>query len=210
MVGGRGRLIAFEGIDGCGKSTQAASLAREIGAVSTREPGGTAVGRRLREILLTADGMPVSGRAEALLMIADRAQHVEEVVGPALDRGRWVVSDRFTGSTLAYQGYGRGLDLGDLEQLAAFATGGLVPDLTILIDLPPEEARLRSGAREPDRLERLEEGFHHRVREGYLALAASGGDRWAVVDGRGTVEEVATAVRAVVGERLEAGTGTAP
>ena len=122
-MSGRGRLIALEGVDGCGKSTQALRLARTIGALSTAEPGATPLGTTLRTLLLDPGLPPVSERAEALLMAADRAQHVDEVVRPALDEGRWVVTERFSGSTLAYQGYGRGLDLEELRRLVLWATG---------------------------------------------------------------------------------------
>ena len=132
----RGRLIALEGIDGCGKSTQARRLADRLGALLTFEPGATQLGVSLRRLLLDTAGSPVSERAEALLMAADRAQHVTEVVVPALDAGTWVVTDRYASSTLAYQGYGRGLDLDRLGRLVQWATGGLAPDVTLLIDVP--------------------------------------------------------------------------
>jgi dTMP kinase len=191
---GRGRLIAFEGGEGSGKSTQAHLLAADLGAVLTHEPGGTEVGRRIREVVLDPACALLDAKAEALLMAADRAQHVAEVVGPALARGDDVVSDRFTGSSLAYQGYGRGLDLEEVRRLSAWAAGGLEPDLTVLLDVPPEVAAARRpGAR--DRLEGEGADFHRRVAEGYRALAATD-PRWVVVDGTGTVDEVASRVRA--------------
>jgi dTMP kinase len=196
-----GRLIAFEGIDGCGKSTQARLLSGSLGALYTFEPGDTGLGASLRELLLGSDGV-LSPRAEALLMAADRAQHIDEVVGPALSAGRWVVTDRFNGSTLAYQGAGRGLDVGVLGQMVAFATDGLPADLSILVDVPVEVARARMETGDPDRLERLDPGFHERVADGYRSLARSDRDTWAVVDGTGTVEEVAAAVEKVVSDRL--------
>jgi dTMP kinase len=125
----RGRLIALEGIDGCGKSTQASALADVLGAQLTFEPGATPVGARLRELLLTPDATPPTARAEALLMAADRAEHVVRVVEPALAAGEWVVSDRYAGSTIAYQGYGQGLDPSELVGLVRWATGGLAADL---------------------------------------------------------------------------------
>lgn len=190
---GRGRLIALEGIDGCGKSTQARRLAERIGAVLTFEPGATEVGRSLRRLLLEGAEGTVSDRAEALLMAADRAQHVTEVVRPALERGTWVVTDRFVGSTLAYQGYGRGLDLAGLDRLVQWATGGLLPDLTVLIDVPVALAGRRlAGSR--DRLERQGDRFQQRVADGYRRLADEATTSWAVVDGSGTVEEVEAAV----------------
>ncbi len=201
-MSGRGRLIALEGVDGCGKSTQARRLAASIGAVSTAEPGATQLGATLRTLLLDPDLPPVSERAEALLMAADRAQHVSEVVRPALDEGRWVVTERFSGSTLAYQGYGRGLDLDALRRLVQWATGGIEPDLTILLDVSPSRARARLDPERADRLERLDASFHERVRDGYRALAAGAPDTWVVVDADTDVERVAEHLLAVVVERL--------
>ncbi|MDE3086553.1 MAG: dTMP kinase [Acidobacteriota bacterium] len=201
-----GRLIAIEGIDGCGKSTQARVLAEALGAVLTHEPGATALGRSLRGLLLDPDGDAPSERAEALLMAADRAQHVAGVIRPALRAGRWVVTDRYSASTLAYQGYGRGLPLEDLRRLVAWATEELTPDLQVLVDVDPAVARGRAGTA-PDRLERLDASFHDRVRQGYLALADAEPDRWAVVDGAGAVEVVASAVRGAVERRLGAPAG---
>ena len=140
-------------------------------------------------------------RAEALLLLADRAQHVAEVVRPNLERGVDVVTDRFSGSTLAYQGWGRGLDVGELEELSAWATGGLEPDLVVLLDVDPEVAADRLHRR-PDRMELAGADFHRRVGDGYKALAAASAGTWAVVDGAGTVDEVAARVRAAVDGRL--------
>jgi len=206
---GSGRLIALEGIDGSGKTTQAALLASTIGdamVTITAEPGATALGAGLRRLLLDPGLPPVAARTEALLLAADRAQHVAEVVAPALAAGRWVVTDRFTGSTLAYQGYGRGLDLEELRRLVDWATAGLEPDLNVLVDVPLEVARRRRRGGGDDRLESLGEDFHQRVRAGYLALAAGDPGRWAVVDGEGAVDEVATRLSAAVTSRL----GVAP
>jgi dTMP kinase len=201
-VSGLGRLIALEGVDGCGKSTQALRLARAIGALSTAEPGATQLGATLRTLLLDPELPPVSERAEALLMAADRAQHVDEVIRPALETGRWVVTERFSGSTLAYQGYGRGLDLDELRRLVLWATGGIEPDLTILLDVSPSLARGRRDLERADRLERLDAGFHGRVRDGYRALAEADADTWVVVDAGGDVEVVAQQLLAVVRGRL--------
>ena len=200
-MSGRGRLIAIEGIDGSGKSTQARLLADSLGALLTHEPGDTALGRELRTLLLESSSSPISPRAEALLMAADRAQHVAEVIAPALGAGRWVVTDRFSASTLAYQGYGRGLDLDELQSLVGWAAGGLAPDLTVLVDLSPELARERRG-RAADRLERLDAEFHERVRHGYLDMARRHPVGWIVVDGSPPPPEVAGAVRVLVAERL--------
>ncbi len=199
----RGRLIAFEGVDGCGKSTQARLLAGSLGALLTHEPGDTPLGSRLRELMLHGEG-GLSPRAEALIVAADRAEHVDLVLEPALAAGRWVVTDRFDGSTLAYQGFGRGLELDRLRATLAFATGGLAADLTVLIDVPVEVARGRVRSSAPDRLERLDEGFHRRVADGYRSLAAADPDHWVSVAGDASVEEVARSVAEVVGQRLGA------
>ena len=201
--GSRGRLIAFEGIDGCGKSTQARVLASRLGALLTFEPGATPLGSQLRGLLLDAGLPPLTDRAEALLMAADRAQHVAEVVTPALDGGTWVVTDRFSGSTLAYQGYGRGLDLGELARLVDWATAGLRPDLTVLIEVPTDLAGTRLTSRRHDRFERLGAGFHQRVSDGFQRLATDHPESWTVVDGTGSVDEVSESVWSVVRERLE-------
>jgi dTMP kinase len=206
--GGRGRLIALEGIDGSGKTTQVRLLADRAewaGMVTvTSEPGATALGSALRGLLLHRDLPPVAERTEALLMAADRAQHMAEVVAPALALGRWVVTDRFSGSTLAYQGYGRGLDLDELRRLVEWATAGIEPDLNILVDVPVAVARARRPAGDDDRLESLDVAFHERVRAGYLALAASDPDRWVVIDGVAGAGEVAREVSAAVAARLGA------
>jgi dTMP kinase len=209
-VSGRGRLIALEGVDGCGKSTQAVLLAGTLGALSTAEPGATALGATVRTLVLDPELPPVSERAEALLMAADRAQHVAEVVRPALEAGRWVVTERFSGSTLAYQGYGRGLDLDELRRLVLWASEGIAPDLTILLDVPPSLARGRLDLDRADRLEALDGGFHQRVRAGYHALAEDDPATWAVVDASGTVEDVAEQLLAVVVDRLGPVPGARP
>lgn len=197
--GGAGRFVVFEGGEASGKSTQAALLAGRLGAVLTREPGGTGLGARIRSIVLglDGDGCAVDPRAEALLMAADRAQHVAEVIRPALARGDTVVSDRFTGSTLAYQGYARGLDVGELAQLSSWATGGLEPDVVVLLDVAAAEAAARMN-RSLDRMEAAGADFHRRVAEGYRALAAAD-PRWVVVDGSGPVDDVAARVLSAVG-----------
>lgn len=199
MTGG-GAFIAFEGGEACGKSTQAARLAARRGALLTREPGGTELGERVRAIFLDPALGEVDGRAEALLVAAARAQHVSEVIAPALAAGRDVVTDRFTGSSLAYQGHGRRLPIDDVRALSVFATGGLDPDLTILIRVPAEVAAARLGA-ERDRLESAGDTFHRRVDEGYAELAA-GDPTWLVIDGEGTPDEVEAEVWAAVSGRL--------
>jgi dTMP kinase len=194
-----GRLIVLEGGEASGKSTQAARLAASLGAVLTREPGGTEVGERVRSVLLDPGVDGLDARAEALLMAAARAEHVASVIRPALALGRDVVSDRYSGSSLAYQGYGRGLPLEDVRWLSEWATGGLWPDLTVLISVPDADVAARqvvAGAA-ADRLEAEGDGFHSRVADGFAALAASD-PTWRVVDGRGTIDEVAARVHAVV------------
>ncbi|HWE67149.1 MAG TPA: dTMP kinase [Acidimicrobiales bacterium] len=198
----RGRLLALEGIDGCGKSTQARALAKRLGATLTHEPGATTLGASLRQLLLAADAPSVTLRAEALLMAADRAEHVALVVAPELEAGRWVVSDRFSGSTLAYQGYGRGLDLDQLARLVDWATAGLAPDLSILVDVEVPVAQQRLARSAPDRLERLGAEFAGRVRDGFLALAAADPAHWVVVDGTADPAEVTTRIVEEVQRRL--------
>lgn len=216
-------FVVFEGGEASGKTTQAGLLAARLDAVLagdavragdivragevvlTREPGGTDVGERIRSLLLDPGGGSLSPRTEALLMAAARAQHVDEVIKPALDAGRVVVCDRFSGSSFAYQGYGRGLPLGELRCLSGWAAAGVEPDLVILLDVSESvaEARTagRSPGRSPDRLESAGDDFHRRVREGFRALAAADPDRWVVIDGSGSVEEVAARVLAAYEER---------
>jgi dTMP kinase len=188
----RGRLVAFEGGEGSGKSTQAARLARAIDAVLTREPGGTPLGERIRPLLLDPE-LSVDPRAEALLMAAARAQHVAEVVEPALAAGRDVVTDRFTPSSLAYQGHGRGLDVRELAAMSQWATGGLAADLVVLLAVPPEVGMARVG-KPRDRLEAAGADFHLRVATAFREMAAADPERWVVIDGEGDPDDVARRV----------------
>jgi dTMP kinase len=190
----RGIFLVFEGVEGSGKSTQAALLSRWLGERGTphhlcREPGGTEAGEEIRRIVL--EGGEVPPRAELLLMLAARAIFVEEVVRPRLEAGQVVIADRYELSTLAYQGYGRGLPLDEVRRLNAFATGGLRPDLTIVLDVPFElgERRRAKAGRRSDRIERAGRAFHERVSEAYRLLAETepGVER---VDGTGTPEAV--------------------
>ncbi len=194
----RGRFVALEGGEGSGKSTQARLLAASTGALLTREPGGTKLGGELRRLLLDPAAGVIDARAEALLMAADRAQHIAEVVRPALEKGEHVVSDRSALSFLAYQGAGRGLPMEELRRVSDWASAGLWPDLVVLIDVPPEVARARRAAngQRLDRLEAESDDFHERVRAGFAALAPAESDRWVVVDGTGTPGEVAARVSA--------------
>jgi dTMP kinase len=197
----RGRFIAFEGGEGSGKSTQAARLAALLGALLTHEPGGTPAGALIRSLLLDPSVDVLDARAEALLVAADRAQHVSTVIRPALEAGRDVVSDRYAGSSLAYQGYGRQLPLRDIRWLSDWASDGLWPDLVIVLDVPIEEAsgRLRIAGATPDRLESEGIDFHSRVAAGFRELVAT--ERtWVLIDGRGSVDEVFARVEDVVNE----------
>jgi dTMP kinase len=201
----RGRLIALEGIDGCGKSTQARALAVSLGAQLTFEPGATAVGAGLRQLLLAPSAPPPTPRAEALLMAADRAEHVALVLEPALAAGEWVVTDRYAGSTIAYQGYGQGLDLVALGEMVRWATAGLASDLSILVDVSVEvaAARLAAGGRAgADRMERLGPEFARRVREGFLAQVAADPAHWVVVDGAADAATVTAHIVGSVRDRL--------
>lgn len=197
----RGRLIAVEGADGTGKSTQARLLADRLGAVLTREPGGTPLGEMIRSMVLDPGGERPVDRAEALLIAAARAQHVAEVVRPALDSGSDVVTDRFIESSVAYQGYGRGLGAAEVAAVSAFATDGLAADLVVVIDVDDGTARERLGG-VLDRIEQAGEDFRSRVIAAYRDMAASDPDRLVVVDGNGSVEEVADRVSVAVADRL--------
>ena len=200
-----GRFITFEGGEGCGKSTQIRLLADRLRAAGkevllTREPGGTALAERIRSLVREESDDPPNSRAETLLFIASRAQVVENVIRPALASGTWVLCDRFADSTFAYQGYGRGLDLDELKRINSFATGGLEPDMTILLNVSPEVSAKRMRAREAatntdaDRMEKAGDSFHSRLRQGFLELAAAEPDRFAVIQADGSVEEVEEAV----------------
>jgi dTMP kinase len=197
-------FVTFEGIEGSGKSTQAGRLAARLGkhTLLTQEPGGTVIGGLIRTLLLDHAHRALAPTAEVLLFFADRAQHVTELIKPALDKGHSVVSDRYTDSSLAYQGYGRGIDLDLIRATARLATGGLQPDVTILLDVPVEVGLGRAGKRGPhDRLEAEVAEFHERVRSGYLEMAAAEPSRWLRVDAEGDPEDVAARVATAVEAR---------
>jgi dTMP kinase len=183
-----GLFITFEGGDGVGKSTQVAALVEHLqseglSVVTTREPGGTDLGLEIRNIVLHHRG-DIAPRAEALLYAADRAHHIATFVRPALERGDVVIQDRYFDSSVAYQGAGRVLNADEIKDISLWATERLLPDLTILLDLDPRQARVRldAEAKEFDRLENEKHDFHARVREGFLALAAAEPERWLVLD----------------------------
>jgi dTMP kinase len=194
-------LVALEGGEGAGKSTQAARLAERLDAVLTHEPGATPVGEAVRRLLLDPDGAGLDARTEALLFAADRAAHVAQVIEPALAAGRSVVTDRYVESSLAYQAFGRGLPLDEVRALSAFATGGRRADVVVVLDVDPAVGATRRG-RPPDRMEAEDLAFHERVRAGFAELAAAEPDRFAVVDASGDVDEVADRVWAAVEARL--------
>lgn len=193
-------FITVEGPEGSGKSTQLARLGEHFRArretIVTKEPGGTPIGDRIRAILLDSVSAGMDAMTELMLYAASRRQHVTEVIGPAVQRGALVLCDRYTDATLAYQGYGRRLDLDRLKTLNAWATGGLAPDLTLLYDIDEATGLARAHARnasmevDEGRFEGEDLRFHRRVREGYLAMATAEPKRFAVVDGHGTIDEV--------------------
>jgi dTMP kinase len=193
-VADRGIFIVFEGGEASGKSTQATRLSAELGAYLTREPGGTPLGEALRPMALFASNGPVDVRTELLLMLASRAEHVARVIRPKLESGVHVVCDRFSGSSVAYQGYGRGLPIEDVVAACELATAGLQPDLNVLLDLDVVDARTRRS-RADDQIESAGLEFHHRVREGFRTIAANDPVRWAVIDASKDPDEVEQAVR---------------
>jgi dTMP kinase len=199
---GTGRYIAFEGAEACGKSTQARLLAADLDAVLTRETGGTRIGAAIREILHDNGNAELADKAETLLIAADRAQHVAEVVAPALSSGRHVVSDRSAYSSLAYQGYGRGMDLDVVRSVNDWALDRTWPELIFLLDVPADVIARRLSGRHLDRFERADDAFHARVREGFARMAASDPEHWLVVDGTASKDTVASLVRGVVRERF--------
>lgn len=206
----RGRFITFEGIDGCGKTTQFRLLAqwlRERGkdVVETVEPGGTAIGQQIRRILLDPASSEIQPRTELLLYFASRAQNVDQVIRPAIDSGRIVLCDRFTDSTFVYQGCGRGLDSDVVLDLDRIACRGLRPDITFLIDIDPETSLARARRRNErvgpaeSRIDDESEAFHERVRRGYLALAKTEPERIIVIDGAASIGDVAQRIRETLG-----------
>ena len=206
----RGRFITIEGGEGAGKSTMMDRVADWIRAaghrvVRTREPGGTELAEKLRDILLDRNNMALSGRAELLLLFAARAQHLDELIRPALARGDWVLCDRFTDATWAYQGGGRGLPRQEIEVLERLVHGDLQPDLTLLLDLPVEQGLQRALRRsQADRFEQESTFFFEQVRKAYLERAAGAPNRFAVIDASGGVKNVWTQIETVLCQRMSA------
>ncbi len=201
-----GKLIALEGIDGSGKSTQAKLLAQSIDADTTFEPGATELGTIIRKSLLhsSSKDLSISVEAEALLMIADRAQDIAENITPALSLGRNVVVDRFSGSTIAYQGYGRGINTEKLQDAIRLATDGLEPTLNILLDIPADLAmeRMAATGKQIDRMEKLGIDFLNRVRQGYLSMASANPDNWYILDSDRPIDEIAELILSRVKDLL--------
>lgn len=208
-------FVTFEGVEGGGKSTQCLLLQQWLEAqgrtvLRTREPGGSALGRELRKTLLSRDSAPIAPKAELFLFLADRAQHVEEIIRPALQRGDVVICDRYADSTVVYQGHGRGLDPAELHNLNHTAISGLWPDLTILLDLPADVGLRRAiqrnvaegTAASEGRFEAEQLDFHQRIRAGYLTRAQAYPERFCVVDALQTPETVAAIVRQAVADRM--------
>lgn len=205
----RARLITLEGGEGTGKSTQAKLLAGTlqdagIEVVLTREPGGAPGAEQIRTLLVDGEPGRWDGLTETLLHFASRREHLARTVLPALERGAWVVSDRFADSTMAYQGYGHGLDRGLIENLYGAVVGDFRPDLTIVLDIPAEQGLARAGEREAGatRYERMGLDFHRRLRDGFLEIARGDGARCAVIDAAAGIDDVHAAIMAVVRERL--------
>jgi dTMP kinase len=200
----RGKFITVEGGEGAGKSTQVKLLVEALGragvdALATREPGGSPGAEAIRRLLLEGDTERWDAIGETLLFFAARRDHVARTIQPALDAGRWVICDRFTDSTIAYQGYGSGLPLGELMALQRFALGDFRPDLTLILDLPVDEGLARAASRSAaDRFERLDRAFHQRLRDGFLAIAKAEPERCTVIDGSGNVDAVHRAIVATV------------
>lgn len=198
----RPAYIALEGLEGCGKSTHTKRLGEHLDAVITREPGGTRIGSLLRAILADTENTDLDRRTEALLMAADRAQHMAEIIRPALERGQHVVSDRSIYSTLAYQGYGRQLGTDDLLSISTWALNNRLPDIVVYIDVPTDVLNQRLAKRDLDRFEREGAEFFARIAQGFRELRAADPDRWIVIDGTMPKDDVELDIRAKVLDRL--------
>ncbi len=210
------RFITFEGCDGTGKSTQLRLLADYLGArgkscVLTREPGGTPLGQHIRQVLLEVGDQPIGSPTELFLYLADRAQHVQEIIIPALEQEKIVLCDRHTDSTMAYQGYGRGIDLELLRRLNEMASQGVRPDLTFLLDCPVSIGLSRTAGRQAraagvnaeDRFEKEKLDFHEKVRQGFLNLARAEPGRISIIGAAASVQEVFAAIKTIIDKKLE-------
>ena len=208
MLNKRGLFLTLEGAEGVGKSTNIGFITqylekRGIEYVLTREPGGTQLAERIRDLLLAVHEEPMSGLTELLLVFAARAQHLDKIIEPALATGKWVVCDRFTDATFAYQGAGRGLSMETIDQLQSMVQGDLRPDLTIILDLDPEIGMQRASNRgELDRFEREQQSFFRHVRQGYLDIAQAEPDRCTVIDASKALEDVKRNLLTVIEQRL--------
>jgi len=204
----KGKLITFEGVDGCGKSTQVAILeeyllGKGLNVIVLREPGGTEISERIRDILLDRNYGEMTALAELFLYLAARSQIVTEVMKPAIDEGKWVISDRFMDSSVAYQGYGRGISPSYIDSLNRSAAGKVIPDLTIILNISPEQIAARLGTNiESDRLESEDSSFKQRVYEGFLQIGELYPERCAVIDGTSGIDEIKKNVIDVVERRL--------
>ncbi len=210
------RFITFEGGDGTGKTTQIKALESHLrgkgcSCVTTREPGGTSLGKLIRQVLLEVSKQPIASPTELFLYLADRAQHVQEVILPAIEGGKIVLCDRYTDSTLAYQGYGRGIDLGLLRQLNEFANRAVKPDLTLLLDCPVMMGLSRTAQRQSDagsarsredRFEREKVEFHEKVRAGFLAMARAEPQRFRIIDASRSVEQVSREIQNIIDREM--------
>ena len=199
----KGKFITFEGIDGSGKSTQVKNLSNflnshSIEVIVTREPGGTVVAEKIREILLDRNNIELTGRAELLLYLASRAQHTDEIIIPALHRGYWVISDRFIDSSVAYQGAAREIGQKTVREMNLFATGGLVPDITFFLDISPQEAERRMQNRRLDRLETEAIEFVQRVRNGYHWIVRNEGERFHIINGELEADKVWKEIQRII------------
>ena len=208
MANQRGKFITVEGGEGTGKSTQVRLLVEALARCgmpvrATREPGGSSGAEAIRRLLIEGEGERWDAVTEALLLFAARRDHVNRIVAPALAQGVWVVSDRFADSTLAYQGYGKGVRLDQLAALHRFVLGDFAPDLTLILDLPANEGLVRAAARSAaDRFERLDHDFHKRLRQGFRQIAADNPSRCVLIDASGDPQAVHGAVAAAVAQRL--------
>ena len=198
-----GSLITFEGIDGSGKSTQIQMLGHDfnklgVGYKTFREPGGTELSEKIRKILLDKENIELISTAESLLFAAARAQLTAEQIKPAIEKGEFVICDRFTDSTIAYQGYGRGLDIKQLEEINYIATAGLTPDITFILDISPETAAVRMQAEASDRMEAMGMDFFMRIREGYCQIKNQNPNRYSVINGEQSPENVFKEIKEIV------------